>query len=77
MFLKTAKKSIGVYIKIIQRVLLFVCLAVVYFIGVGFTALVMAVFNRRVLSGCGRNDDTFWVKAKGYDKEIDDGKFQS
>ena len=62
---------------LIQKVLLSICLPVVYFLGMGLTFLIMAVFKRKVLAGCAKTDGTFWIDSAEQDGTFDNGRFQS
>ncbi len=62
---------------LIQKVLLCLCLTVVYFLGMGLTVLAMAVFKRKILAGCARTDGTFWLDPSEQDGASDNGGFQS
>ena len=73
----TIKKIIQNLIRIIQRILIFVSLTVIYFFGFGITLLFMMIFNRKVLTGYSKNDNTFWIEAKGYEADIEESLRQS
>ncbi|MFA5430663.1 MAG: hypothetical protein WC329_05860 [Candidatus Omnitrophota bacterium] len=62
---------------LIQKVLLSLCLPVVYFLGMGLTVLIMAVFKRKILAGCAKTGGTFWIGAVEQDSAVDNGRFQS
>jgi len=62
---------------LIQKVLLSICLPVVYFLGMGLTVLIMAVFKRKMLAGCAKTDGTFWIDSAEQDGTFDNGRFQS
>jgi len=84
--LLTDKKRDGVFMwktflrnltGLIQKVLLSLCLPVVYFLGMGLTVLIMAVFKRKILAGCAKTDGTFWIDSAEQDSAVDNGRFQS
>lgn len=57
--------------------MVFISLILVYFLGFGITLLLMLVFNRKALADYNVNNDTFWVKAEGYEPDIGDSSRQS
>jgi cytochrome c biogenesis protein CcdA len=71
------KKLLQKFIRIIQKILITVSLTVVYFIGLGVTLIFVALFNRKILTNCSKEDYTFWVTASGYQPDIEDSLRQS
>lgn len=64
-------------IKITQKILSIISLFFVYIIGIGSTAAVVKIFNRRILRNKTLDNNTFWIKAQGYDEEISKSTRQS
>ena len=52
-----------------QKVLLTVFLFILYVFGFGLTAIVLRIFNHRVLIRKPGIGDSFWIRAEGYEKE--------
>ena len=71
------KKIIQGFIKTVQKILIFVSLIIIYFLGFGITLFFMMIFNRKVLAGYSKNDNTFWIKATKYEADIEDSMHQS
>lgn len=71
------KKIILWIIFLIQKMLLFISLTLIYFIGFGITLFFMKIFSRRDLAGYSKDNDTFWIEAKGYEADIEDSMRQS
>jgi hypothetical protein len=71
------KRLLQKFIRIIQRILITLSLTVVYFLGLGITWILAAVFNRKIISGPDKGKDTFWVAAEGYQPDIEDTFRQS
>lgn len=51
----------------VQQVLVPVFLVLVYVIGFGITALYVWIFHRRLVAAPGKDSETYWVKAVGYE----------
>jgi hypothetical protein len=71
------KKVIQNFIRIIQRILIFISLTVIYFLGFGITLFFMLIFKHKILTGYSKSDNTFWIEAKGYEADIEDSIHQS
>jgi hypothetical protein len=71
------KKIIQAFIRTVQRILIFVSLTLVYFFGLGITLLFAMFLKRKLLKGYNKDDDSFWVEAKGYDADINESLRQS
>ena len=72
-FFERVKRAHRRVFRVIQAVLLRVCLFGVYYVGFGMTRLVMTVFGRRMLWGRRpREGATFWREAKGYELDAAD-----
>jgi len=71
------KKIIQGFIRTVQKILIFVSLTLIYFLGFGITLIFMMVFNRKVLTGNSKDDNTFWVKATAHEANIKDSMHQS
>jgi cytochrome c biogenesis protein CcdA len=52
-------------------------LTIVYFLGLGITVIFLMFFNRKILTGNSKNDNTLWVEATGYEADIEDTLRQS
>lgn len=61
----------------VQKILIAVFLFLIYFLGFGLTFLFTVIFNRRLLGIEPGQPDTCWVKAEGYQADIQDGLRQS
>ena len=71
------KKITQKLVRAVQGVLLLISLTLVYFLGFGITLFFALLFNRKLLRGCNKDSDTFWVEARGYDPDIGDNLHQS
>ena len=71
------KRIISGLVKVIQKIIIFISLTLIYFIGLGITWLFVATFKRKVLRPYAEDDLTFWVKAGGYGEDIDASLRQS
>jgi len=64
-------------IRWVQSVLITALLTVLYIVGFGITALVVAVFRPSLLRKETIGEETFWQHAEGYDTHWDDTQRQS
>lgn len=66
------KRLLQRIIRIVQKVLITVCLVVVYVIGLGVTRLFVFLFRRRTPFRS-RDDETgtYWKKAAGYEADLE------
>jgi len=71
------KRLVQNLIKIIQKILIVILLTIVYFLGFGFTLIFLMFFNRKILTGPGKDSNTFWIKAEGYRVNAQDSVRQS
>ncbi len=71
------KKIAQRLIKAIQRILMFVSLTLIYFVGFGITLFFMRIFASTALRGYSDDDNTFWIEAKDYEADIEDSMRQS
>ena len=70
------RKLIGLYIRFLQRVLITVLLAIVYFIGFGITFALAAVFKRRLLWPAAESE-TYWADDCRYPMDLEHARYQS
>lgn len=71
------KRKIQNFIRRIQKLLITLLLFIVYFLCLGITLILMAIFNRKALTGYSKGDNTFWIEAQGYEADIEDSMRQS
>jgi cytochrome c biogenesis protein CcdA len=71
------RRLVGGIVRVVQAVLLAVLLFLVYVVGVGLTVLAAALFDRRLLRGQRRDDESFWVDARGYEARVENVARQS
>jgi hypothetical protein len=71
------KKIIQKFISIVQKILIMLILIVIYFVGFGITLIFIFLFNRKLLTGGYRIDNTFWIEAQGYEADINNCRRQS
>ncbi|MDD4939500.1 MAG: hypothetical protein PHE18_05660 [Candidatus Omnitrophica bacterium] len=61
----------------IQKLLIIVLLAILYFLGFGITAALMAIFRRKSFTLHSRYCDTFWIDAKDCEFVAEEASRQS
>lgn len=64
----------NVFIKLVKGIQHFVItliLLIVYFVGIGITALLAGIFNRRIFKKDYVSNDTYWVKAHDYENKME------
>jgi len=54
-----------------QKIIITAALFFIYILGFGITLILVTIFNRKLLGIKRREEDTFWVKAEGYEADID------
>ena len=74
--LKKIKLFIGIFVRVIQKVIIFISLFLLYLIGFGIVAIFLKIFNRKRLM---QDDkvDSFWIAAKGYEENLEKSLRQS
>jgi hypothetical protein len=60
-----------------QKIVLFISLTGIYFLGFGITLFFTMIFNRKVLIETSKDDTTSWIEAAGYDADMNDALRQS
>ncbi len=60
-----------VVIRLAQRVVMAVSLFFVYFVAVGLTKLLAAIFQRHLMRWDPAGQDSYWVPAEGYEPELE------
>jgi hypothetical protein len=71
------KKITQSLIKTTQKILLPLFLFIVYIVGVGITAILVLIFNWRIIEKNNRVKNTFWLKAEGYEADFNNSLRQS
>ena len=69
------KKILAKLVRVIQRIFITVFLILIYFLGFGITLFFMALFNRKLIYGSLKSKDSSWLKAEGYDPDLE-GSFR-
>jgi hypothetical protein len=64
-------------IKTIQKFLLPLFLFIVYIFGVGITAILVMIFNQKIIKKSNRAKDTFWLETEGYEADFNNSLRQS
>lgn len=59
---KKIKKFFEIYIRLVQKILLFILLVILYILGFGLTKIFTFVFNVKYLSKKFVSKNTFWEK---------------
>ena len=71
-------KLLDIYIRSVQKVLIFIFLLLTYFLAMGLTYALALVFNRSLLwDRPAEADGTFWTDAEGYEPDLEDCQRQS
>ena len=71
------KKVTQNLIRSIQAILLFVLLNFIYFLGLGITFIMLAVFRPRILKDASKKDASFWKAAEDYEADLENSMRQS
>jgi hypothetical protein len=71
------KEITGRLFRAVQKILLAVLLAVIYFFGFGLTLALGALFNRKIIFARRKNKGSSWVRAEGYQPDLEDCLRQS
>ena len=71
------KKFLAKLIRVIQKILITVFLILIYFLGFGITLFWVALFNRKLIYGSLKSNDSSWLKAEGYDSDLEGSLRQS
>ncbi|MFA4989392.1 MAG: hypothetical protein WC576_01320 [Candidatus Omnitrophota bacterium] len=56
----------------IQKILLTIFLVLIYIFGFGFTFVLTVLFNRKTIFSSRKNRDSSWLKAQGYQPDLED-----
>ncbi len=75
--MNTFKKVIKKLIIIIQRIIMNVSLFVIYYLVFGLTVVIAFLFNPKIMKGQNYAQDSAWLDAAGYGKDMRDSKMQS
>ncbi len=71
------RKCIQTVLRVIQKILIFVLLTLVYFIGFGITYICALLFKRELFKSNNTNALSFWRDAEGYDMTMKECTRQS
>jgi hypothetical protein len=71
------KKIIQKLAILVQKVIMDVSLFLIYYLILGLAVVFALLFNRKILTGGSRLQNTNWFPASGYDKDALDSKMQS
>jgi cytochrome c biogenesis protein CcdA len=71
------KKIFTKLVKVTQKIMITIFLILIYFLGFGITFLLVAIFNRKLIYGNLKNKDSSWLKAEGYDPDLQGSLRQS
>ncbi|MBT4277569.1 hypothetical protein HOD96_02360 [Candidatus Falkowbacteria bacterium] len=63
------KKFLMPMVKKAQKVIVAILLFLLYIFGFGLTAIILLIFNRKLLGFKKRDKNTFWEDAKGYETD--------
>jgi len=71
------KKILAKLFRLMQKILITVFLILIYFLGFGITLFFAALFNRKLFYGSLKSKDSSWLKAEGYDPDLEGSLRQS
>ena len=71
------KKIIQKLVIVVQKIIMSVALFLIYYLIFGLVVAFALLFNRKILTGGTRLQNTNWFPASGYDKDALDSKMQS
>jgi len=75
--METLKRVTGVIVKFVQKILIFICLVLLYIIGLGLTYPLVYLFSRRRLVPAGPVDNSYWLEAEGYEASMEECERES
>ena len=75
--LSRLRKLLDIYIRSVQKVLIFIFLVLTYFLAMGLTYVMALVFKREMFRDGRQDHSTYWTDAEDYETEMDDCLRQS
>jgi len=67
----------GRLFRAVQKILLAVFLVIIYFFGFGLTLALAVLFNPKIIFAGRKNKESSWVRAEGYQPDLEDCLRQS
>lgn len=69
--MKKVKEIIEKFVHLIQKILIFSALFLLYIFGFGLTFIFAFIFNRRLLGMHAKDKDSYWIETQGYAPDME------